>query len=141
MKCFEYWATCLLGCSLLLMSCGGKQITCEGFTPSASATLAMRDMEACLKEVPHAGDWKYVLSLDKEMTDGKFGYTVGEGRVTFHGGDEIGVTHAVYTLLEDLGYTFDITGISAPGENKKEVGQLKDTFITPTARYRGSVNT
>lgn len=137
MKCFEYWATCLLGCSLLLMSCGGKQITCEGFTPSASATLAMRDMEACLKEVPHAGDWKYVLSLDKEMTDGKFGYTVGEGRVTFHGGDEIGVTHAVYTLLEDLGYTFDITGISAPGENKKEVGQLKDTFITPTARYRG----
>ena len=44
MKCFEYWATCLLGCSLLLMSCGGKQITCEGFTPSASATLAMRDM-------------------------------------------------------------------------------------------------
>ncbi len=93
-------------------------------------------MKECLDDIPRGEDWSYAFRMDNGLEEGQFGYTIKDGKVTFSGSDEISVTHAVYTFLEELGYTFDFTGVSNPMIDK-EIRQLGDTLVTPKVRYRG----
>lgn len=136
MKRATLLAACLSGCAILMASCGGRQISYKGFTPSAATTLAMQDIERYLERTEHPEGWRFVLRKDKKMTGGTFGYSIEDDCVEFRGQDQIGITHAVYTFLEEAGYTFDITGISAPA-TAKTADMLRDTVITPRVRYRG----
>ncbi len=80
---------------------------------------------------------KYKLSLDMEITDGSFGYRSKGDVIEFFAGDAMGLSHAMYTLLEDIGYTFDITGISRPLTCDWTVLKNADKRVIPEVRWRG----
>lgn len=127
----------LLGSILLLFtSCKNIDFGYEGFTPSCPTKLASEDMASCLKDVTNASDYHYVFSIRPQLTDGSFGYTFSQDTIRLYGGDEISLTHAAYTLLEELGYTFNLTGISSPVQHKS-IDQLKNKKVTPKVRWRG----
>lgn len=100
--------------------------------------LAVSDLRQCMRCVPASiGADAYVLKIDPAMPDGAFGYTTDSaGRLCFHSADEIGISHAVYTYLERLGYTFDLTGISAPVAWTAPAA-VPDTLVQPAVRWRG----
>ena len=138
MKRFNYTFILLpfLACWLLLASCGGMKVECEGFEPSVTTKLVEKDMKLYLKEIPGAEKVNYVLCVDSTLEDGSFGYRVEENRICLIGGDELGAAHGFYTLLEELGYTFDVTGVSKPGV-KKKLSQIESKMVTPKVRWRG----
>lgn len=105
---------------------------------STVVTLAVQDLKDCVKKVPNIGSNRFELLIDSNLKSGEFGYSIEtNGNVIFRAGDEMGVTHAVYTYLEQLGYTFDITGISAPDKWNISFTAPFDTIIRPTIRWRG----
>lgn len=63
MKRFNYTFILLpfLACWLLLASCGGMKVECEGFEPSVTTKLVEKDMKLYLKEIPGAEKVNYVL--------------------------------------------------------------------------------
>ena len=105
MKHFTYSLILLpfLACWLLLASCGGVKVECEGFEPSVTTKLVEKDMKRYLKEIPGAAKVDYVLCVDSTLADGSFGYRVEENRICLIGGDELGAAHGFYTLLEEIG--------------------------------------
>lgn len=124
-----------MGC-LFMTGCKDIQIKHEGFTPSASMQLAENDLKKYFTDIPDAAGYEYLFCLDSTITDGSFGFQRKGNQVRMFGSDEIGITHAFYTLLEELGYTFDVTGVSAPTA-KKALSSLTDKSITPKVRWRG----
>lgn len=123
-------------CWILLTSCNSIKVKYEGFSPSTSMQLVENDMKSLLEKIPEAHTLNFMFNVDKSITDGSFGYKIEKNQVRLLGGDEIGATHGFYTLLEDLGYTFDVTGVSKPVA-KKEFSKLKDKIVTPKVRWRG----
>lgn len=125
-------------CSLFMTGCRNMKVKYEGFSssPSASMRLVESDLRKYMAEVPGAANRDYLFCLDQTITDGSFGFQLKDNQVRMFGGDEIGVTHAFYTLLEELGYTFDVTGVSVPAV-KKDLSLLTDKSITPKVRWRG----
>lgn len=127
----------LLGSLLLLStSCKNIDFSYEGFTPSDPVKQASADMISCLKNISGASHYHYTFSMQPQATDGSFGYTFSQDTIYLYGGNEISLTHAAYTLLEELGCTFDLTGTSSPAK-AKEIKQLKSKKITPKVRWRG----
>lgn len=133
-KTILYFWICIL--CLCGISCQDIKVNYEGFSPTEHMRLVRADMEKYMPEVPGASNVDFLFALDNEITDGSFGYRLEGKQVRLYGGDEIGVTHAFYTLMEDLGYTFDVTGVSSPVK-MKNITQLADKRITPKVRWRG----
>lgn len=113
-----------------------SNIACKGYTPTEATRVALKDLAKIFAKMPDATGYKFQLRVDKDIKDGSFGYTVNGKRVELYAGDEIGVTHALYTLLEDLGYTFDFTGVTAPVA-PGTLSQLTTKRVTPRVRWRG----
>ena len=69
--------------------------------------LAGGDLQACFDKYPTVSNNRtFRLSVENDWKNGEFGYRIdGDGNVLFRGGDELGVTHAIYTYLESLGVT------------------------------------
>ena len=136
---------CIMQIGLLgltaLSGCSDSGITIEYGTlskDSKTIELAVNDLKSCLSDLHAVQAGSYTLALDNTLKNGEFGYRIDDsGNVTFRGGDEIGITHAVYTYLEKLGYTFDITGISSPSSVNKLAGEPMDTLVKPSIRWRG----
>ena len=102
---------------------------------SPAVTLAVADLEKSLKATTEK---KVKLKLERGLTNGEFGYrTDRKGNITFRAGDELGIAHAIYTYLEAAGYTFDITGTSAP-VSLSPVSAPTDTLVKPFIRRRGA---
>lgn len=113
-----------------------SRVVCKGFAPTSAMRLAVEDMDRLLADVPDAAGCRFQFRVDKNIKDGSFGYKVKGRRVQLYAGDEIGVTHALYTLFEDLGYTFDFTGVTAP-VSAKPLSRLTARRVTPRVRWRG----
>lgn len=80
----------------------------------------------------------FKFDLVDSLSNGEFGfYFDGKGNVIFRAGNEIGVTHAVYTYLEKMGYLFDLTGTSIPKHLETTMTEPFDTLIKPNTRWRG----
>lgn len=61
------------------------------------------------------GNCRIRLECDPSIDDGSFGYRSEDGRrITVYGGDPISVTNGLHTLLERMGFLFDITGVTRP---------------------------
>lgn len=136
------FTSCLLGAVVFAGCNGSRSVSIDyGNVPQNSSVmeLAVSDLQDCLKEVPaSAASSSFAFTLDPALKKGEFGYqTDHSGNVVFRAGDEVGITHAVYTYLEKLGYTFDITGISAPEKFTTTSGMPLDTLVTPAVRWRG----
>lgn len=101
--------------------------------------LAVGDLQACFDKYPTVSNNRtFRLSVENDWKNGEFGYRIDEdGNVLFRGGDELGVTHAIYTYLESFGVTYDVTGISYPKVLKSSAAVTVDTIIKPSVRWRG----
>lgn len=78
------------------------------------------------------------LSLDASLPDGAFAVRPGGRSIELHGSDSAAVLHAVYTLLEDLGYRFEVTGPRAPGSiSSADWQRLGKKLVIPRVRWRG----
>lgn len=130
------WILPLIIYSFFLTGCKNRNVKYEGFSPSAAMQVVESDLEKYMAEIPDAMKWEYLFCLDSTLTDGSFGFQLKDRQVRMFGGDELGVSHAFYTLLEELGYTFDVTGVSTPAV-KRRISDLTDKSITPKVRWRG----
>lgn len=134
----KMFLTCLL-CLLLMCGCSDCPRFDYGSMSGQSETLklAVSDLE---NYVSHSESRikKYKFNRVDSLSNGEFGFSCdGKGRVIFRAGNDIGITHAVYTYLEKMGYLFDLTGTSIPKQLKKSMAEPFDTLIKPTVRWRG----
>ena len=112
--------------------------------PSSSSSLSMVQSELdSLMKIYASGtgdnaNYEFIYAKDKELLDGSFAYSISKNdKVLFSGEDEMAISHAAYTFLEELGFLFDITGISTPEKFKTVSSAVQDTVITPKIRWRG----
>lgn len=83
-------------------------------------------------------DCRIRLTCDPSIDDGSFGYRTENGRrLVIYGADPISVTNGVHTLLERLGYLFDVTGVTVPERFDLRALQKADVNIRPNVRWRG----
>ena len=80
--------------------------------------------------------WRFVLAVDREAAPGAFGFAPADAAVRVWGADETCVLHAVYTLLEEIGYRFQITGPLHPRQPALERMRCP-VAIQPVAQLRG----
>jgi len=100
---------------------------CAAVTVAEAATVAAQPAARQLS-----------LRLDTDLSDGAFTVRPEGAGIRLAGSDSAGVLHAVYTLLEALGYTFEITGPRAPSEIAEPAwSQVAETVVTPHVRRRG----
>lgn len=126
-------------CLLLMCGCSDCPRFDYGSMSGQSETLklAVSDLE---NYVSHSKSRikKYKFNRVDSLSNGEFGFSCdGKGRVIFRAGNDIGITHAVYTYLEKMGCLFDLTGTSIPKQLKKSMAEPFDTLIKPTVRWRG----
>ncbi|MGM9802642.1 MAG: hypothetical protein ACI308_00540 [Muribaculaceae bacterium] len=136
MKIIRIFAALMTMCAVMQVSASLREVKCSGFTPGESVGSAIADLRNLAARGDWANDYKFVFKLNGKMADGSFAYDIAGKRVTFVGSDEMCASHACYTFLEDLGYTFDFTGITSPAV-VKPVGQLKSRTVKPRVRWRG----
>ena len=130
--------------SLWLGSCTtpSVEVVLDGFPRSRVTDLAAEELttlfgEALSKENV-SGKYRFTLKSDTACKDGAFAYAMtGNNRFTFSGEDPAAVSHAVYSFLEEIGYVFDITGITAPEKFNFSTIEGVDKKITPRVRWRG----
>lgn len=133
----------LFCCLLLSSSCGRNAMTIDyGEVEPSTIKLAANDLEKLMSQALEGQTGsitpQFKIMLDRSLKDGEFGYKITENHnVEFIAADAIGVTHAIYTLLEKVGYTFDITGISQPVQVNLNAFMPIDTLIKPSVRWRG----
>lgn len=86
-------------------------------------------------------DIVFQLKTDPQMEPYSFSVkaskTGDQVKVTLAGHDETCVLHSVYTLLENLGYSFHLSGPIAPNALQMDKIAAMDTTINPAIRLRG----
>ena len=94
---------------------GGKVIE---FAVSELSGILSDNFTVGRSSVPEERGWNIVLRADSSMKP--FSFSVIQPKkesnktIYLSGHDETCVLHSVYTMLEEAGYTFDITGIRKP---------------------------
>lgn len=133
----------LISLCLLLASCaGGVRVDTSKAPATGGIGLAAEDVRTLLTQALDTekgkGSYEVVFLLDSTLSDGNFAVReAGRNRFELRGGDAACLTHAAYSLLEQIGYTFDVTGVSAPGRFDLEVLRGFDKTFTPAVRWRG----
>lgn len=92
-----------------------------------------------LVETPGQADWTFELTVDTQMEPYSFGYETSRAprkRIRINGPDSACLLHGVYTLLEDMGYLFDITGPVYPNRMSLEKIQVSN-MVRPVVLKRG----
>lgn len=74
---------------------------------------------------------------DADMAPYSFGVRLSGGRLELRGPDETCIAHAAYTLLEHLGYRFELTGPVVPGTVSAQALEEVDITIRPAVNVRG----
>lgn len=83
-------------------------------------------------------EYIFKLVCDKNYRNGAFGCkAVTPTRFELRGGDPTSISHAIYTFLEELGYTFDISGTLSPEHFAFDRMNKINVKITPKVRWRG----
>ncbi|MGI9137651.1 MAG: hypothetical protein ACR2IM_01290, partial [Sediminibacterium sp.] len=81
------------------------------------------------------------LIKNKDQQNGYFNYTINstsnQVNLVCSGEDEAAIGHALYTILENLGFQFDITGVFIPSVFKTEIFNGDKQTIIPFTRWRG----
>ena len=112
-----------------------------GYAVSELSEILKDKFNVVISDVPKPGDWNIVLKTDSGMKPFSFSVVQPKGEkiktIYLSGFDETCVLHSVYTMLEIIGYTFDITGIRKPQAPsiKNITGYSK--IIYPVVERRG----
>ncbi len=130
--------------ALLAGSCSSPsvEVSLDGFPPSSVTDLAGKELTdlwiKALSEENKNDRYVFVLKRDTAHRDGTFAYAMtGNKQFTLVGGDAVSVLHAAYSLLEEIGYTFDITGVTRLEKFDFAAIEKIDKKITPHVRWRG----
>jgi hypothetical protein len=111
------------------------------FAVSELSGILKKDFIVSLSDTPEPAGWNIVLRSDPGMKPFSFSVVRPENEKTksifLSGNDPTCVLHSVYTLLEKMGYSFDLTGIRYPDKASfKNVEGYSDT-ISPVVERRG----
>lgn len=139
-----YLHTILFFTFLLITSCSNPsvEVSLDGFTQSRATDLAKEELTTlwgkALSTEKKTGSYKFILKLDTACQNGTFAYAMtGDKQFLLRGGDHASVLHAVHSLLEEVGYTFDITGVTVPEAFQLAAVQGINKTVTPHVRWRG----
>lgn len=134
----------MLCLAALLISCQKAQVRVEldGFRKNTTLDFAIQELETYLQEAAlksHvSANFHFIFRRDSTFHRGEFAC---KATAPYHflltGGDEISVSHAVYTWLETLGYTFDFSKSIEPAQFQFAAVEQIDTVIVPKVRWRG----
>lgn len=134
----------LFAAFILVTSCAktSVEVSLEGLTQSKVTELATEELTTlwskALSSEKEAGSYKFVLKLDTSFQNGTFAYSMtGAKQFLLCGGDPASILHATYSLLEEIGYTFDITGITVPETFHLSAIEGINKTVTPHVRWRG----
>src|SRR6185312_5046568 len=109
----------------------------------------VRELSSLLKDkfdvrlagAPDEKGWNIVLKVDTAMRPFSFSVrqpkSAGYTTVYLSGHDETCVLHAVYTLLQLMGYTFDLTGVRKPRVPSLQRLAGYNRVIQPAVEWRG----
>lgn len=118
------------------------KIRTKGFTRGEVLDFAGRELEDYLSRAMKQNGRKekmaFTFICNKSLPDGSFVCkTIAPGRYSFEAADPMGISHAVYTFLEQLGYTFDLSRTLVPAKYDFDKVQKIDTMVVPRVRWRG----
>ncbi len=115
------------------------KVTLDGFSHSSALNLASEELTGFLEKASGTKNkFEVIFRFEKSYTQGEFSYTqTGKNKFILAGGEPIAVLHAVYSLLEEVGYTFDITGVTPPEKVNLFALDGIDKKIVPHVRWRG----
>lgn len=117
-------------------SCSRIKIRTVNLPNSSVSELAQSELRTFLEDTQ--GDYTFTLAVDSTMQDGEFAcQQQAKGEFLLAGSDPTAMLHAVHTLLETVGYTFDITGVTAPEKLNTAALDNLDLRVTPRVRWRG----
>jgi len=148
-------AAAAIGCLILISpgcpTAAKQKVIVRGDAADPVISFAMDEISSFLGKtylVTRTGegrpdDWTIDLTVDKSMKD--FSFAVEQTRtngsrpaaVALRGPNSTGVLHAVYTMLEKTGMSFDVTGPIVPAEIKLENLRGFSSTIEPAVDRRG----
>lgn len=118
------------------------RITTEGFERTEALHLVENDLTNLMGQALSKENlderFRFRLLCDTAFHNGRFSCEPdGVNSFVFRAGTPADVSHAVYTFLEKLGYTFDITSTLVP--ESFDFGQIRglEFDILPKVRWRG----
>lgn len=117
-------------------------VVVNGFTENPTLRFAQEELtffmaKAMSKEEVNR-NYLFEFTQDTTFISGEFSCkAISSRHFVFSGGDPIAITHAVYTFLEELGYTFDISSTMIPEHFDFEKIKNLDQKIVPKVRWRG----
>lgn len=118
----------------------------KGFYESPTISFAKQELATFFSQVlvesgSNNRQYGFIIKRDVHLADGSFGYEANRkgNRVTIKllASDDAGISHAVYTFLEDIGYRFEISGVIKPAVFTLDAIEGKGRKITPFTRWRG----
>lgn len=118
------------------------QIQVKGFPESSAIRFAQEELTAFLTQAMEqeqvTDQFSFEFVCDTSFHKGEFACkSVSPSHFVFSGGDAISLSHAVYTWLEKLGYTFDISQTIVPEAFDFDAVRQMDLQILPKVRWRG----
>lgn len=136
-------------CSLALIAvlpvqCADRSvyISIHGFNETEALRLAEKDLSDLMGQAMQKENvtdkYRFTLVRDTACRLGSFQcMEVAPCSFEFKAADEVSVSHAVYTFLERLGYTFDITSTLVPEHFDFDNIKGCEFNVTPKVRWRG----
>lgn len=129
--------------ALLLAGCAkdGVYIAHNDFEGDSTAAFTTRELVRLVAGAKEhegkRGATTFLLKRDTTLRNGAFSCRAkGANRFILAGADATAMSHAAYTLLERMGYRFDITETLRPTRYNLE-GDSLSFSVTPATRYRG----
>lgn len=141
----KYILTLLLLCPLLSF---GTKITIVAKSNESIVQYSISELKLFLNQKngfeytnqKANADWVITLSQDKSLKEAGFRVTStlkGKQYIELSGATNNEILYAVYTFLEKLGFTFEISGPYIPGKiNTEAIRQYTETII-PVVKHRG----
>ncbi|MBC8616255.1 hypothetical protein H8788_00725 [Parabacteroides faecis] len=137
------WGLSLLAIALLVQ-CNSKPVSIQvkGFPESAAIHFAQKEltdfMKLAMKQEKVYEKFSFDFVCDTSFHKGEFACkATSPNHFVLSGGDAISLSHAVYTLLETLGYTFDISQTMVPERFDFDAIRQVDIKTVPKVRWRG----
>ena len=128
----------------LLVQCNSQPVSIQvkGFPESAAIHFAQKEltdfMKLAMKQEKVYEKFSFDFVCDTSFHKGEFACkATSPNHFVLSGGDAISLSHAVYTLLETLGYTFDISQTMVPERFDFDAIRQVDIKTVPKVRWRG----
>lgn len=126
----------------------GTQVTIVTTSNDAIIQYSIAELKSFLNEKngftftnqKEKADWIITLSHDSSLKEGGFRVTTtnnGKQHITLSGATNHEILYSVYTFLEKLGYTFEITGFHVDNKVNTDAIKAYNETIIPVAKLRG----